>query len=231
LSLADDLRSEVKNIFVKKWDTRDGIVVPETDDISLGNVAVKLDGTILYSDLVESTAMVNNCKSHFAAEIYKSYLVTVCRIIKEQEGEITAFDGDRVMAIFIGNNKNTNAVKTALKINWAVAKIVNKELKEVYPDTNYWVKQAVGIDTSNLWIARTGIRGSNDLVWVGRAANYAAKLCSLRSDNKVTWITNDVYDSLNDEAKYSKGESIWEQHVWNDYNCHVYSSTYWCSID
>ena len=33
----------------------------------------------------------------------------------------------------------------------------------------------LGIDTSKLFVARTGIRKSNDLVWVGRAANYAAK--------------------------------------------------------
>ena len=37
-------------------------------------------------------------------------------------------------------------------------------------------KQSVGIDTSELFVARTGIRRANDLVWVGRAANHAAKL-------------------------------------------------------
>lgn len=201
MGLADDLRSEVRKIFVTEWDTRDGVRVPDTDDIALGNVAVKLKATVLYADLAESTAMVNVSTASFAAEIYKAYLVTVCRIIREQEGEITAFDGDRVMAVFIGNSKNTNAAITALKINWAVNHIVNEELKRMYTNTNFQVKQGVGIDTSDLWVARTGIRGSNDLVWVGRAANYAAKLCSLRSDYEVTWITEDVYDFLDQSAK------------------------------
>jgi class 3 adenylate cyclase len=49
-----------------------------------------------------------NFKDWFAAEIYKSYLISACRIIRDNGGEITAFDGDRVMAVFIGNMKNTN---------------------------------------------------------------------------------------------------------------------------
>jgi hypothetical protein len=52
-----------------------------------------------------------------------------------------------------------------------------------------------------LFSKRTGIRGSNDLVWVGRAANHAAKLSSLREDNFATWITADVYDKMNDSSK------------------------------
>ena len=60
-----------------------------------------------------------------------------------------------------------------------VSKVINPKLKEAYPEENYTVQQSVGIDTSTLFVAKTGIRGSNDLVWVGRAANYAAKLSSL----------------------------------------------------
>lgn len=231
MGFADDLRSEVRKIFLAKWDTREGVVVPDTDDVALGNVAVKLNATVLYADLAESTAMVNAVKPNFAAEVYKTYLVTVCRIIRLHEGEITAFDGDRVMAVFLGKSKNTQAATAALKINWAVNNIVNEELKREYPDTDFRVKQAVGVDTSELWVARTGIRGSNDLVWVGRAANYAAKLCSLRSDPKVTWITEDVFNLLNDSAKYSEGSLMWEKAVWHQYDCYVYSSTYWWKIE
>jgi len=43
----------------------------------------------------------------------------------------------------------------------------------------------VGIDTSALFVARIGVRNDNDLVWVGRAANYAAKLTEIPEDNTV----------------------------------------------
>ena len=58
--------------------------------------------------------------------------------------------------------------------------------------------QSVGIDTCELFIARTGIRGSNDLVWVGHAANYAAKLSDRRGPP--SQITEDVYKKLHESA-------------------------------
>ena len=56
------------------------------------------------------------------------------------------------------------------------------------------MRQSVGVDTSELLVAKTGIRTVNDLVWVGRAANYAAKLSSRLAP--ATQITSDVYDQL-----------------------------------
>ncbi len=89
------------------------------------------------------------------------------------------------------------------------------------------MKQAVGIDTSNLFVTRTGIRGSNDLVWVGRAANYAAKLCSLRTGNYATWITADAFN-IHDSAKYDKDKNnMWEVTTWTSYGIKVYRSSYW----
>ncbi len=141
MSLADDIRSEVRNIFVTKWDSRDGNTVPDTDDVELGNVAVKLNAAVLYADLAESSNLVNRYKNSFAAEVYKAYLLTVCRLIRQQDGEITAFDGDRVMAVFLGDYKNTNAAITSLKINWAVDKILNEELKTAYKESSFQVKK------------------------------------------------------------------------------------------
>lgn len=229
MSLSDDLKQDVLKIFRDKWETRDGTVVPDTGDLKLGNEAVKLKGTVLYADLVESTKLVDEKKHHFAAEIYKSFLICACRVIRYHGGEITAFDGDRVMAVFIGDRKNQSAMKAALHINYTVLKIVNPKLKEVYQNETYSVRHAVGIDTSEIWVARTGIRGSNDLVWVGRSANYAAKLCSLRENNYSSWVTGTVYDNSHDSAKYSseKQELMWEKRTWTKYNMTVYRSSWW----
>ncbi len=79
--------------------------VPETEDIKLGNEGVRLDGTVLYADLQDSTGLVDAYKTEFAAEVYKSYLLTACKIIRDEGGVITAFDGDRVMALYIGKKK------------------------------------------------------------------------------------------------------------------------------
>src|SRR5439155_252745 len=134
--------------------------------------------------------------------------------IRSEGGEITAYDGDRVMAVFIGDFKNTSAARAALKINYARIHIVNPAIKAQYPRTEYEIRHVVGVDTSGLFVARTGIRGSNDLVWVGRAANYAAKLSTLSSDYP-SRITKAVYDMLHSSLKMSAdGRSMWEAATW-----------------
>ncbi len=233
MAMLEDIQNEIKEILKTKWSRRDGDVVPEPEDVELGNDAVSLKGTVLYADLAESTSLVKGYKDWFAAEVYKTYLVSVCRLIRFNDGVITAFDGDRVMAVFIGDLKNSSAAKTALMINYVVKQVINKAIKEQYPDTSFQIQQAVGIDTSSLFIARTGIRGSNDLVWVGRAANYAAKLCSLRESNYASYITADVFNMLSDATKNGGNpkQCMWEKVTWTNQGIDVYRSSWWWKPD
>jgi class 3 adenylate cyclase len=230
MSLKDDLNSKVVEIFRSRWTKRDGQVVPESDDIKLGNDAVLLNGTVLYADLDESTNLVDSYTPEFAAEIYKAYLHCVAKIITNEGGVITSYDGDRIMAVFIGDGKNTSAARTALKINWAMEHIINPAIKKQYPKDNYSISQVVGIDTSPLFVARTGIRGSNDLVWIGRAANYAAKLSS--RSGPPSQITEVVYNCLNDKSKYGKNRAnMWQKTTASELGYStIYTSTWWWEV-
>ena len=58
MGLLSDLSSEVYDIFAKTWEVHEGQKVPEPEYIKLGNNAVTLNGTVLYADLAESTALV-----------------------------------------------------------------------------------------------------------------------------------------------------------------------------
>ena len=213
MSVLEDIKKRVAETFRDGWDTPDGRVVPETTSIAMGNVGVYLDAAVLYADLAESTALVDAYSATFAAEVYKAYLYGCARLIASFEGAITAYDGDRVMAVYLGNRKNTNAVRTALAINHVVVQVINPALAAYAPP--YTLRQSVGVDTSRLLVARTGMRNDNDLVWVGRAANYAAKLCSLRDGNFASWITGSVYDAMLKEVKTSsEGTPMWEERKW-----------------
>ena len=232
MSLGEELRQEVDSILKTKWESRDGYVVPIAENIQLGNDAVKLKATVLYADLADSSGLVKGHKSWFAAEVYKSYLACACRVIRNHGGEITAFDGDRVMAVFIGDSPNTSATKAGLKLNWAVEKILNPKIKQTFPDSTFTVRHAVGIDTSDLFIARTGIRGSNDLVWVGRAANAAAKMSALRQGSNFVFITQAVLDRLDESAKFGGGTPkkwMWESLTWEGQT--IYRSNWIWSAD
>jgi class 3 adenylate cyclase len=227
MGLGLDIKTAVAKIFRENWDPRDGTVVPSDSSVTLGNDAVKLSATVLYADLAESTSLVDVYPPHFAAEIYKTYLSTAGRIIRDEGGTITAYDGDRIMAVFIGDRKNTRAVKTALKINYAVKSLIMPAKRAQYPDNTYELKQVVGIDTSEMWVAKTGVRGANDLVWVGRAANHAAKLTAL-PDAHSSYITAAVYGVLSDEAKTSSsGKTMWERVRWTGFNNSIIYRSNW----
>lgn len=231
MALKDELTTFCQEVFRGKWETTEGRTVPDDQSkLTLKNTAITIDGTVLYADLDGSTAMVDGYKNWFAASIYKSYLYCCARIIASQDGLVTAYDGDRVMAVFIGGSKNTNAVKAALKIKWAVDEIIMPKKRAQFPDDRFELKHVTGIDTSSLFVAKTGARGANDLVWVGRAANYAAKLTSLPST--YTYITESMFNAMADEAKTSEGKSMWEQVVWNTFNnSTIYRSNWRWRID
>ena len=233
MGLRQDIERDVTEILRTNWERRDGKAIPEAEDVELGNDAVCLNGTVLYADMSDSTGLVDGYKDWFAAEIYKTYLISACRIIRASGGEITAFDGDRVMAVFIGDSKNTSAARTALTINYVVSEVINSAIKAQYPNESFKINQVVGIDTSPLFVARTGIRGSNDLVWVGRAANYAAKLSNLSLPGYATLITQAVFDSLADSAKYGgqPRRIMWEKDTWPGGSMTIYKSSWWWPVD
>jgi class 3 adenylate cyclase len=223
-----DISSEIDNILKTDWSKREGKVVPTTSDIQLGNDAIEIDATILYADLKESTAMVKKYYNWFSAEIYKCYLLACCELIKNNNGVITAFDGDRVMGVYIGDSKNSNAAKTGLQITYTVKEVINIKLKEKYEKDPYIVSQVIGIDTSKVFVARTGIRGDNDLVWVGNAANMAAKMCGIRGAGYSTFISNEVFTNLSNETKFggTPQRLMWSEYNWVEFTKNIYGSNW-----
>jgi len=224
MSLETELETRVSQIFNAQWTERSGQVVPSPDSIKLTNDAVKIFGTILYADMSESTKLVDSYKPSFSAEIYKAYLHCAARVIRSEGGEIVAYDGDRIMAVFIGDLKNTKATRAALKINYARINIINPSILKRY-DTTYQVNHTVGIDTSTLYVANTGIRGAKDLVWVGKSANHAAKLCGLPNTHQ-TRITKEVYGKLPDSLKVTNGKAMWEPVTWKENGRSIYRSSW-----
>ena len=232
MGMKNDLSAEVTTTLAGVWEEEKTTSVPSPDNLRLNtNHAKNLEAaTVLYADLDGSTNMVDGYSWMFSAEVYKIYLRCASQIIRGEGGTITAYDGDRVMAIFVGGLKNTSAVRAALKINYAVEKIIRPAIKNQYPNTNFLLEHVIGIDNSSLRAARIGVKGDNDIVWVGRAANHAAKLCNL--SEKPLWITKAVYDSMKDEVKFSKGTDMWVKRLWTQMdNAEIYCSTYRWAID
>lgn len=226
MALKDELEAAVGKKVREQWTTREGLVVPDATSINLGNDGVFIDATVLYADLADSTKLVDTFRAEFAAEVYGTFLNSSSRIIRAHGGTITAFDGDRVMAIYMGADKEIRAVRTALRINKAVTEIIRPALNAVYPDVAYVLHHTVGVDSSRLFAVKDGVRGANDMIWVGKAANHAAKLCALPHQYS-TRVTAAVHEKL-DQGLYvtSTGAPVWEPVTWVAMNnAQIYRTT------
>ncbi|MGK2228941.1 MAG: class 3 adenylate cyclase [Devosia sp.] len=233
MTVAEDIKNRAQNTFRKSWTTRLGRVVPAATSLTMGNDAVELESaTVLYADLDSSTDLVDTKIWEFAAEIYKTFLYAASRLILSEGGVITAYDGDRVMGVFVDGLHSVAAARCALKINYAVKSLVQPAIAASGWRTDFQLKHVVGLDRSPLRAARTGVRGDNDLVWVGRAANHAAKLTALPATTP-TWITEDVFKCLDDSTWYSRHPRsvMWTERAWSEFNgSKVYGSTYWWPV-
>ncbi len=147
------------------------------------------------------------------------------RVIKAEGGEIRSFDGDRVMAVFIGDTRHDAAARCALKMSWAFVNIVKPKLEAAFPRglAGYALAYTTGIDVGEVWAIRGGVRNDNDLVWVGRAPNLGAKLSGMKTGHR-SYITGAVFDKLSDTVKYGGNPkaSMWEQTAWPDQRQHAH---------
>lgn len=218
MSLLEDLTKDTDDIVHAAWKRRDGNVVPEPDDLGLSNEAVDLEATFLYADLADSTELATHNQT-IAAEVFKVYLRGATKIIRSMGGEIRSFDGDRVMGVFTEGAKNTCAVEAALKINYFFKNVLKPAFGKFYGEGSLpgglQLTQSVGIDTSKVMTVRSGIRNNNDLVWVGRAPNVAAKLSAIR-EGYSTYITATVFNVMLDTSKYGGNpkQLMWEARSW-----------------
>lgn len=231
MSKYDEIERDVSTTIQTTWNQRKGNGIPKTEDITLAGGAVELDATFLYADLASSSKMVKELDRRIAAKILKSFLSSTTKLIKHNGGRVVSFDGDRVMGVFHGDYKNSSAAKCALQINYIVINAIRAKFEAKYEsvrDASFRVRHGVGIDSGTVLAVRGGVRGSNDIIWIERAPNLAAKLSDLRETNNPSFITSKVYNSLSDETKFSNGKNMWEPRRWTflDQSISVYRSSW-----
>jgi class 3 adenylate cyclase len=216
MAILETITDEVNNILSISWDERTGNVIPDTTDVALKNGAVKIKATFLYADLAGSSILAKKCPWETTAKIIRSYLDTAVRLIRYHGGEIRSFDGDRVMGIFKGNTPNTSAANCARNIDWVVTNLINPKAKEKFKsirDNDIKIKHCVGIDTSEVRAVRSGIRNNNDLIWIGKAPSFAAKLSDIRDYPYEVYISRESFNKLASDAKKNGTEDVWTSKI------------------
>jgi len=219
MALLERLTNRVRYVLNQPWSIRRGFGVPRTSGVTLVNGGVELVATMLYADLADSTLLATYADPKVAAKVIKVFLGPVCDIIREHAGDIRSFDGDRVMGVFIGPNRNDRAVRAALHINQAMHFVIRPAVEQLFPGlraAGFLLHHGVGIDEGQVMAVRAGVRDHNDLAWIGRAPNVAAKLSAIRDSQHSVLITNPVFQDLSWPMRMSPDGSlpIWTTRNW-----------------
>lgn len=231
---ATAIEADIDKVLAADWNERVGSVVPKTEDVALSNGAVKLDAVFVYADLADSSTLATKMPKKTAAKILRAYLASMTKLISHNGGSVRSFDGDRVMGVFVGDSKNSNAAICALNMHYVVSELLLPKARDRFKsvrDNNFDARHCAGIASGEVLIVRAGVRGSNDLVFVGEAPNVAAKLSDVRDGDNQSYITADVYGRLNASAKLSNST---EENMWDsvsrdigDRTLGVYRSSWW----
>lgn len=214
MGLNEDITTAIGRTLKAKLVVRDGRKVPEKSDLTFlnGGGGVRLDATYAYADLADSSGLAQRVKQEVAANVIRAYVHAAAKIFRFYGGEIRSFDGDRVMAVFVGEQKNGLAVRAALALNWAVDKVINPIMYETWSDmSQIWkMKHAIGVATGEALIVRGGVFGDSDMISIGGAPNIAAKLSELRpvsphyGPQYSIYITEEVYGDLPEAVRFGQ---------------------------
>jgi len=214
VSIHEDLLTTIVTEIGTQYDTRVGRDVPTTTKVGLKE-AVKVDATYLYADLADSSTLAQSVPPEDAARVIRAYVNVVVRLIRYNEGHIRSFDGDRVMGIYMGPDKETRAGRTALAAE-AYVRMMREWIPDEVPSVNeadWSMRHGIGIDTGEALIVRGGIRNNSDLISIGQAPNVAAKLSDLR-DGKSIHATYEAYAPMSWGVSYTRTSNsprcMWE---------------------
>lgn len=211
--MLDDLVQRLEECFDTPFDMRLGRKTPHVDRLSLKSGGVVYDGTVLYADVVGSSTLGERFGYEGSAKIIQGFLLAASRLVTAWEGTVTAYDGDRVMAVFGGDDQEDNAVATALSLTYVIRHHLNPILNDAFgkPSIARHLVHCCGIDAGDMLAVKVGMRGHTDLFWSGRPANLAAKLCSHRKPAFATIITSRVFQSIDPDLKRSSDTAYWKR--------------------
>lgn len=213
MTFREELTKARDDIVGTSFATRDGTVVPVTKDVGYDE-AVNLKANYLYADMADSSGLNQACPDSTVGKVLRLYLDLSVRIIRKHDGHIRSFDGDRVMGIFLGNDRADRAVKAAMQIRYCCDELIQPKIKTKYKsirEAGWVIKPGCGIATSDALVVRGGVRRTgSDLVSIGVAPNLAAKLSDVRDAPYTTRIGAGTYKQLSDATKTSQGKNMWQ---------------------
>lgn len=223
MSLKDDIQRKAREIrdtsFIKK--STNSVPSIDTPALTFGCTGLTFPATVLYIDMRGSTKLLNTHQRRVTAKIHMIYYHTICKIAKQDGGEIRSFNGDSLLVFFYGNSVDVTrqAVRSAFRMRYAITDIINQTLTE-YTDIDF----GIGIDYGEILATKVGFGGNSDnkdLIWIGNAVNRSTKISDECCEPNYVGISERVYNRLDESLIHYKERNSYGyelvNEVWNQY--------------
>lgn len=189
--------------------------IPKKEDLTFGNTVKNIDHVkILYIDMRKSRKILTDSTTFWSVKIHKAFLLATTHCIEKANGHLRSFNGDGVLAFFIGENAASRAVKAAMEIKGFVIEINKTLVKNEINKIDF----GIGIAQGSIVVAKSGKSGDDqtkqDLIWVGVPLYVAVELSEIGKTSKNICISNNVFNSVINEKDplnvlKDDGEWIW----------------------
>ncbi len=159
---------------------------------------------MFFSDIRGFTHFVERSNPETAVAVVNRYLSAQAKVIQEFGGDIDKFVGDEVMAVFSGNDMESQAVRCAVAVLEAVADLRKKE--------GYDLEIGIGLNCGQVVEGNIGSQDRSDHTVIGDAVNVAARLCAKAAPGTIL-ISESMFRRLADRGHGFTLKSVGEMEL------------------
>lgn len=237
--LKDDIYNSVNSILDDHMDVKDVSTVPSIEDrqLTFGLSGKRFNNVCFFIDMRGSTKILEKHNANVVIKIHKAFFITILKIVNALDGEVRSFNGDSILAFFVGNDSNTieSAIEAAMKVKYMLLIDENSLKEKVLRKYDTEIDIGIGLDIGTTTVAKVGYsaKNSKDLIWIGSNVNHSVKISDNRNRPNNIAITKRLYDNLTNTAKFStKGKNMWQQSScrYNDKNEVIHITDYYWQV-
>jgi adenylate cyclase len=140
--------------------------------------------SVIFADIRGFTRLSERIAPEDVMNILNRYLKLMCEAIWEEEGTLTAFQGDALMAIFNAPLKQKDHAMRAVRAAWKMRLLVQKYQHSKPLEVN--VSLGIGVNTGLATIGNIGSQGRlQNYTAIGDVVNVASRLQNHAADNNI----------------------------------------------
>ena len=195
-----------------------GRITPKIEDMGLGE-AKEFRLVVMHIDMNNFKELTRDLSNEEKLRFLNIYHSGLAAVIRDYNGFIEKYIGDGITALFgVGMDENATAlcaIDCGLTILTVIEYVMNGYLKSIQLP---YFSCSIGLDYGTIWVARTGIKGMNQLTLVGNEVSIAKQLEEFAGDYEM-FLGHDVYSRLSDrEQSFCHRQGNRNDFLWGNNN-------------